>query len=251
VIGICFTLVVRELRVDRVGGFVHRPLHSWSPAVHDLLRYLASVDFPAPRVIDVVGDHEVLTWIEGESGAEGWAKIVSERGLRRWAGFLREFHDAVAGYHPPAESAWSSGIGTCAPGELICHGDFGPWNAVWHGWDVVGLIDWDHARPAPPIFDVAYGLEYAVPFRSDEECVQWLRYPEGPDRRHRIEVFCSAYGIDAPVDVRACVAAQQQLVMQTCEELGLQGIEPQATWLEEGYLSELQSRIAWTRFAAL
>jgi Ser/Thr protein kinase RdoA (MazF antagonist) len=54
-----------------------------------------------------------------------------------------------------------------APGEIICHGDYGPWNGVWRGGDVAGLIDWDHARPAAPIFDVAYALEYAAAaFRS-------------------------------------------------------------------------------------
>ena len=105
---------------------------------------------------------------------------VPETGLRRWARFLRRYHDAVAGYRPPASSVWSSGTGTCAPGEIICHGDFGPWNGVWRDGEVAGLIDWDHARPAPPLFDVAYALEYAAPFRDDTECVRWLRYPAPP-----------------------------------------------------------------------
>jgi Ser/Thr protein kinase RdoA (MazF antagonist) len=30
-----------------------------------------------------------------------------------------------------------------------------------------GLIDFDHARPAPSVFDIAYALEYAAPFRDD------------------------------------------------------------------------------------
>jgi Phosphotransferase enzyme family len=104
---------------------------------------------------------------------------------------------------------WSSGQGICAPGEIICHGDFGPWNTVWRDGDIAGLIGWDHARPAPPLFDVAYALEYAAPFRDNEECVRRLRYPAPPDRR-RIEVFCDAYGIAVPADIGALVAKQQR-----------------------------------------
>lgn len=233
-------------RVERDGNAVRRPADYWSPAVHDLLRYLESADFPAPRVLGTEDGVETLTWIDGESGPVGWAKVVPEAGLRRWARFLRRYHDAVAGYRPPADSVWSSGTGTCAPGEIICHGDYGPWNGVWRDGRVAGLIDWDHARPASPLFDVAYALEYAAPFRADEECARWLRYPGPPDRRRRIEVFCDAYGMAVPDDVRACVAWQQRLVAASCAAIARRGIEPQATWVREGYLGELQARIAWT-----
>jgi hypothetical protein len=238
-------------RVKRVGSTVQRPLAFWSPAVHDLLRYLETIGFPAPRVLDNEGGVEVLTWIDGESGPDGWARVVPESGLRRWARFLRQYHDAIAGYRPPAGSAWSSGTGTCAPGEVMCHGDFGPWNGVWQGDHIAGLIDWDHARPASPLFDVAYGLEYTAPFRDDEQCVRWLRYPSPPDRRRRIEVFCDAYGTAVPDDVSACVAGQQRMVIQTCEALGLRGIEPQATWIRQGHLDELRSRVRWTESASI
>jgi aminoglycoside phosphotransferase len=233
-------------RVERLGSAVRRPTAFWSPAVHDLLRHLETIDFPAPRVIARDGDVEVLTWIEGESGSDGWAKVVPESGLRRWARFLRRYHDAIANYQPPAGSVWSSGTGTCSEGEVVCHGDFGPWNGVWQGDDIVGLIDWDHARPAPPLFDISYALEYVAPFRDDEECVRSLSYTSPPDRRRRIEVFCDAYGIAVPDDVISLVAEQQCRVLRTVETLGRLGIEPQASWIREGHLDELRSRIRWT-----
>jgi len=116
---------------------------------------------------------------------------------------------------------------------------------------VVGLIDWDHARPARPLFDVACGLEYAAPFRDDEECVRWLRYPGPPDRRRRIEVFCDAYGMAVPDDASAWVAWQQRLAAASCEAIARRGIEPQATWVRHGYLDELRARIAWTEASSL
>jgi Phosphotransferase enzyme family len=238
-------------RVERVGSTVRRPSAFWSPAVHDLLRHLETVGFPAPRLLDASDDVEILTWIHGESGPDGWGKVVPDSGLRQWAGLLRRYHDAVADYQPSQSSVWSSGTGTCSPGQVICHGDFGPWNSVWQADQVVGLIDWDHARPADRRFDVAYALEYVAPFRDDEECVRWLRYPEPPDRRHRIDVFCDAYGIAVPDDVVGQVAHQQRLVMHTCEALGRRGIEPQASWIKDGYLEKLQARIRWTESLTL
>lgn len=73
--------------IVRIGDEVHRPTHWWTPAVHDLLNYLASVDFPySPRVLGVDADgREVLSYIEGESGRDGWEKIISDEGLRRFA----------------------------------------------------------------------------------------------------------------------------------------------------------------------
>ena len=114
------------------------------------------------------------------------------------------------------------------------------------GDDIVGLIDFDHARPAPPLSDVAYALEYAAPFRNDQECQRWLRYPEPPDRRRRIEVFCDAYGIGVPDDIVAQVAGQQRLVLERCAALGRRGIEPQATWIRDGYPDTVRARIRWT-----
>jgi aminoglycoside phosphotransferase (APT) family kinase protein len=209
------------------------------------LRHLESVGFPAPRLVRDDGAVEVLTWIDGESGPAGWARIVPETGLRSWARSLRSYHEAVAGFRPPPDSAWSSRTGGCQPGEIVCHGDFGPWNTVWRGTSIAGLIDFDHARPAPPLFDLAYALEYAAPFRDDEECMRWLRYPAAPDRARRIELLCDAYGVAVPDDVAGLVARQQRTVLSTCEDLARRGIEPQATWIREGYLDVLRNRVRW------
>ncbi len=238
-------------RARREGDVVRRPIAFWSPAVHDLLRHLQRESFPAPRLVGVDGNEEALSWIDGDSAPNGWAKVVPEAGLRAWAAFLRRYHDAVASYRPPRDGIWSSGSGGCGQGEIVCHGDFGPWNGVWRHGEIVGLLDFDHARPAPPLFDVAYALEYAAPFRDDAECMRWLRYPEPPDRRRRIEVFCDAYGVAVPDDIVRQVAEQQRLVLQCYEALGRQGVEPQATWVRDGYLDTVRLRISWTESVQL
>ncbi|MGV9364612.1 phosphotransferase [Amycolatopsis sp. NPDC003731] len=65
---------------------------------------------------------------------------------------------------PASGLTWFTGTG-----EVVCHGDFGPWNVVWRGGQPVGILDWDYARPAPRLHDVAYALEYVAPFRDDAD----------------------------------------------------------------------------------
>ena len=71
-----------------------------------------------------------------------------------------------------------------------------PVKSVWRDGKIAGLIAWAPARPA--LFDVACVLEHAAPFRDDEECARWLRYPRPPSRRCRIEVFHGACSIADP-----------------------------------------------------
>jgi Phosphotransferase enzyme family len=100
--------------------------------------------------------------------------VSSERGARKpavcrwpgrpWTAGVQKF----AGRWTVSPVRWIRQV-MGAPGEMICHGDFGPWNGVWHGERIAALIDVDHARPAPPIFDIACALEYAAPFRDNAE----------------------------------------------------------------------------------
>jgi len=201
-------------RVVRIGDTIRRPLQPWTATVHCLLRHLEAVGFPhAPRVLgfDEEG-REVLTYFEGESGQLGWAKVVNDRGLSAFARLLRDYHDAIAGFSPPGGAVWSVGAGGPAGGEVICHGDFGPWNVVWQGQRPVGIIDWDFAHPAPPLHDVAYALQYVAPFRDDATCLRWLTFPEPADRGRRLEHFRTAYGFASSTSevVDAVIGRQEE-----------------------------------------
>jgi aminoglycoside phosphotransferase (APT) family kinase protein len=236
-------------RVLRVGDTVRRPVHPWSATVHELLRYLQSVGFPySPRVLGVDEDGlETLSYIDGESGAAGWAKVVDDAGLISMARLLREYHEAVAGFRPAAGASWAARTGPPGPGELVCHGDFGPWNLVWRGTRPVGILDWDYAWPAAPIHDVAYALEYVAPFRDDHECLRRLRYPAPPDRLRRLERFAEAYGLTSTTGLVDEVINQQQLVLERARRLAADGRQPQVAWQAGGALDEVAERVRWSR----
>jgi len=58
----------------------------------------------------------------------------------------------------------------------------------------LGLLDWHLAGPGPPLDDVAYALEHAVPFRDDANALRWLACDQSPDQRRRTEAF-DAYAL--------------------------------------------------------
>lgn len=234
--------------IERIGDAVHRPTHHWTPAVHDLLNYLQSVNFPySPRVLGFDEDgREILSYIEGQSGADSWIKITSDDGLRKFAKLLRAYHDAIAGYRPPADAEWACAVGAPKDGEIMCHGDFGPWNIVWDGDEPVGIIDWDLVVPAKPRFDVLYALEYSAPFRDDEDALKWHHFSEVPNRKHRIEVFAEAYGLSELGDVVTDVAAMQRLVAGFEKQLAERGLHPQVEWVADGDLEVVEQHAKWT-----
>ena len=233
--------------IVRVGDTVRRPAGWWTPAVQSVLAHLQDVGFeysPRPAGTDGEG-REVLSYIAGESGAVGWHRIHSEQGLCRFATLLRQYHDAVRGFRPAPGAEWA--VQPSDPQEIICHNDFGPWNIVYDGDEPVGILDWDFAAPGPCRNDVAYALEYAVPFRDDATALSWHHFEEVPDRRRRLEVFAEAYGLTTTAGLVDQVIARQELTIVHVEELAARELEPQATWLSDGTLEESKNVVAWAR----
>lgn len=236
--------------IVRIGDTVHRPTSWWTPAVHELLKYLELVGFKySPRVLgfDEQG-REILTFMAGESGKEGWYKIHSDNALRNYAKLLRDYHDAVASYEPSAKTIWAYAEGGLKPGEIVCHGDFGPWNITWDGETPTGIIDWDLIFPAEPSYDIFYALEYSAPFRDDENTLRWHHFEEVPDRKRRVGVFLEAYGSNREElgDIVAGVATTQRTVGDHERLLAERGVQPQVDWVADGDLEVIEKRAQWT-----
>jgi len=234
--------------LSRAGKTVRHPHHPWSASTRALLSHLETVGFAySPRLVGFDDEQDALTFIPGRSGADGWAPAVDERGLVAGARLLRAYHHAVSNWRADCDLMWFDGSrGTGDPGRIVCHGDFHPCNIVWDGLRPVGLLDYEYARVARPIDDVAYACEYFVPFRDDVECMRWLRYPEPPDRRRRLSLFAEAYGLTSVVGLVEHVITMQRHTRGLIIRLAREGVPRQVGLVRDGFLAEMDARISWS-----
>src|SRR5204863_3648253 len=130
-----------------------------------------------------------LSWIEGTPSTRPWPdELRTDEGLRKLGVLLRRFHDAVASFTPPDDMEWWTGPRAIGDGEIVIHGDLGPWNILWRDGEPVAFIDWDFAEPESPLVDLAELAFFVTPMRDDAHCLE-CGFDAPPDRRRRLTVF--------------------------------------------------------------
>jgi aminoglycoside phosphotransferase (APT) family kinase protein len=188
----------------RRGDRLLRPMGSWSPAVHEYLRYLEAAGFDgAPRVLAIEGDREVLTFIDGDAANDpSWEPgrghslppyAQSEMALRGAAELIRRLHRASAGFWP-AITSYRFRPYPPEPGEIVSHDDLGPWNTVYRDGMPVAFIDWDAAQPIEPLADLASAAWTFVPLAPPEQLTE-AGFDPVPDLPARLRTFVDAYGL--------------------------------------------------------
>lgn len=187
----------REGSIFRTQDKVVRPAGPWTETIHSLLRYLENAGFnAAPKVygVDEQGN-EILSYLEGEVfNYPLTGNIASKQALVSAAKLLREYHDVTSKYidqHNVGAMRWMLPIRE--PIEVICHGDFAPYNVVLNGEQTTGIIDFDTAHPAPRSWDLAYALYCWAPFKTHEYDAMGNLHSQ----IERAKQFCDAYGVSA------------------------------------------------------
>jgi hypothetical protein len=225
--------------VVRVGDTVRRPAGPWTPAVHALLAHLYAVGFrgaPRPLGLDERG-REVLTYVPGTVPWPDLRPVGSDQALRRVARLVREFHDAVASFVPPADARWQALVPAEIPAgtpdgaaRIIAHHDLAPWNLVVVDDDRLVFIDWDVAAPGTREWDLAYAMRGFVPLSANPA----YRRDDAPAR---LRVFADAYGLGAdqretlvPMLARRSAAVHDFLARQAAR-----GVSPWARHWREGH----------------
>jgi hypothetical protein len=232
--------------VQRVGDTVRRPLGRWSSVVHPLLRHLQEVGFAgAPRFLGVdESGYEVLSLLPGEVALRPWPDVLrDDAGVVAVAGWLRDYHTAVADFRPPADAEWFVPDVRWEPGQIVRHGDLGLWNSVWRDSQLVGFIDWDFAEPGPAIDDVAQLAWYAVPLR-DKPRQQDCGFLTGAPVRRRLELLCTTYGVD-PDEVVTAVVSLQERECARLRRWGAEKVEPWSTFLDRGDVESIEEDRSW------
>ncbi|WP_236123204.1 phosphotransferase [Cellulomonas palmilytica] len=169
----------------RVGATVRRPTGPWTPAVHELLGFLADeglAGVPRPHGVDDRG-REVLDYLPGEVVPVGRVELTDAQ-LASAARWLRDYHRVVAGF-PRSSRRWRFVERALGPGEIVCHHDFAMYNLVFDGDALAGVFDWDTAGPGVPLDDLAM-FAWVSP----------LLFPDADAARlaHGLRVIADAYG---------------------------------------------------------
>lgn len=237
----------------RVGDTVRRATGPWTTAVHALLRHLERAGFTAaPRVlgIDEQG-REVLSYLPGVAACRSWPEaLLDPDGVASLGNLLAAYHRAVTDFLPPPGAVWRVGTVALQPGQVIRHGDLGPWNTIWRDGKPVGLIDWDFAEPGAMLDDLAQVAWDAIPLRDDAHARE-CGFAQGVDRRRRLEALCDGYGGRfTPAEVVAALLDLQRREEQRILERGGRGEAPWSLFLARGGHLAIAADRHWLAAAA-
>lgn len=185
----------REGQIFRSENKVYRPRGQWSETVQRLLSYLESKGFdgaPKPYGFDDNGN-EIVSYVDGEIfNYPLIGNIATTEALTSAAKLLRRYHDVSSSFlaqqsHRSLE--WM--LPSREPKEVICHGDYAPYNVALIESEVVGIIDFDTAHPAPRVWDLAYAIYCWAPFKTDP----YDAMGDIESQTARAKQFCDAYGL--------------------------------------------------------
>jgi Ser/Thr protein kinase RdoA (MazF antagonist) len=212
-------------RVVRVGSTVRKPAGPATDAVHAVLTHLHDVGFTgAPRSFgrDERG-RQVLEYVPGPLADTRPAMGSAE--LARVGRLVRDLHDALAGFRPPAGAVWDVVIPPDRA-DLICHHDLAPWNLVLGERWV--FIDWDGAGPGSRLWDLGYAAHGFVPLGPGGDPAV-----DAP----RLRVLADGYGLDADqrAELPALTGAHTRAMYDLLRTSAETGAQPWARLYAEGH----------------
>ena len=185
----------RENQIKRTGNHVIRPAGAWSKSVHMLLAHLHENGFnavPTALGFDDNGN-EIVSFIQGDVCNYPLSdNAKSLEMLQTAASLLRTYHDTTTSFIQDETSNQPWMLPPRQPIEVICHGDYAPYNVVLNGRIAIGIIDFDTAHPGPRVWDIAYALYRWAPFTHPQNEDGWGNLAE---QIIRAKQFCDAYGL--------------------------------------------------------
>jgi hypothetical protein len=231
--------------VTRFGTRIRRPVGPWTPAVHALLQHLSTKDYlHSPRVRESTQEFEELDYLEGAVALRPWPPcLLKDSGLIAIGEALNAYHHAVADFIPPPNAVWRDPDRRWSTGQIIRHGDLGPWNMVWREDQLVGFIDWDMVEPGDALEDIAQIAWHSVPLRTPELC-QHCGVVPGKEQVHRFSLLCEVCHVSR-MDALEVLREFQHREIERTLHLAAGGIEPWVGFHLRGDVASIDSDVKW------
>jgi hypothetical protein len=234
--------------VTRIGDTVHRARRPWSAEVQRLLAHVRERGFllaPEPLGHDSQG-REVVRYIEGDTSASvsPWpGPLWSDELLVDVGRSMSVYHQAVSDFVPSASANWQYRPRPLEPGEIICHHDFAPYNAVFRGPRLFGVVDWEGAGPGTVQEEIAFLAWQWVPLHAPE-----IPRRDGSDPRvdpaQRLRRLLDSYGYEDRGGLIEAVIKRVEISRSGIEDRAAGGDAPYVALRNEGYTREMAALIA-------
>lgn len=174
---------------------VTRSVAVWTPSIHAFLNHLSAQAFEgAPNVVSLSHGCEVLSLVEGQTyNYPLVGEIASDQVLQSAARLQRRLHDASMSFiHQFAVSDMPWMLESDLPWEVMCHGDFAPYNVALTEGAVAGVFDFDTLHPGTRVWDLAYSVYCWAPFKTNKVD----RLGSLTQQALRAKSYCDAYELD-------------------------------------------------------
>lgn len=236
-------------RVVKVGDTVRRPVGPWTPAVHALLRHVRQRGFelaPEPLGIDAQG-REMLAYITGDTVGDqlpwpAWAwddELLAEVGRA-----TALYHRAVADFRPEGVIPWQLGPAALQPGQIVCHHDIAPYNAVVSDGRLRGIIDWDLSGPGSPRSDLAFVTWQWVPLQHPA-ISQMFGFGDPGGLARRLRILLDAYGLEERDGFVDAVIARMHLNRDVMVQKAAEGVPGYVSLVQQGHVEGMNAAISF------
>ncbi|TXI04407.1 MAG: aminoglycoside phosphotransferase family protein [Rhizobium sp.] len=220
----------------RQGNVVVRPARPWTAGVHALLAALPRHGFDAaPKTLGFDDASEKVSYLPGVTGdLDSSAGMRSELILQSAARLLQRYHHSSALAQLDLTAAYEWQLPARTPPEVICHGDFAPYNVVVNDEEVTGVIDFEAAHPGPRMWDLAYAVYRWAPLSASVTVAGLAGFVH---QRRRARIFIDAYGL--PVAERrllpAAIVERLEALLVFMEREAVRGVVRYRQNLEDGH----------------
>jgi hypothetical protein len=187
----------REEKIKKIGDKVIRPANVWSLDVHRFLEFLITKGFnlvPKPYGL-TENNEEILSYVPGTAANFPLPKIFMKDEMLICAPkLLKRYHDIGKDYIRELRGDEKWMLPEVKPLEVMCHGDFAPYNVTLIDEKPMGIIDFDTLHPGPALWDIAYAVYRFVPFTSPENPDH---YDDLDEQIRKTKIFIDSYGATA------------------------------------------------------
>ncbi|MFC5077692.1 Homoserine kinase [Vibrio thalassae] len=215
---------------------VIRPTNLWSGSVHLFLKFLAQRGFSGvPQVLTFDGETETLSLVQGKTFNYPLVEeIASVRALESAARLQRRLHDASVMFieqYDVAEFAWMLRSETNP--EVMCHGDFAPYNVALDGNNVVGVFDFDTTHPGSRLWDLSYSVYCWAPFKTNA----LDKLGDIQQQTRRAKAYLDAYQLDIPsrLQMLEMMVSRLQYLVSFMERRAKEGDQGMQQCIAEGH----------------